>query len=180
MSSIFSHSELTVIRNFLEDPTLEVFLEKKWSSQNSGYRELIHADIHTKENIKDFSISHTTELGGYITSQLSANKNIGFDIEVSDRVRQDIAQRICLTEEEFKAAPSSASLWAAKEASFKALKGFNQPQVVSEIQIGSWQIHGSQYETCRIQNLQNFKVSVAKGIVFTKSGFVFCFFSARP
>lgn len=179
MSSFFNNSELTVIRNHLEDPTLDIFLDKKWSSHNPSYRELIHDDIKTKENRSHSSISHTTELGGYVTSQLS-NSHIGFDIEVISRIREDVARRVCLTEQEFNCAPSAAALWVAKEASFKALKGFNQPQVVSEIEIGSWQTGNSQYETCRILNLQKFKVSVAKGIILTKSGLVFCFFSARP
>lgn len=175
----FSKIELSFIYQELNDPTIEIFLKKDWGSENKNYRQHLHTDLKLRGSMVDSSISHTDGLGGYILTQ-NPNTKVGFDIEVIDRVRPELARRICNTEEEFQLARNPASLWAAKEASFKALKGPYQPVVVTEISIGSWEIPSSQYETCRINNLHKFNLSVAKGIVLLKSGFVFCFFSARP
>jgi len=174
----FTQIELSLIQQELNDPTIEIFLKKDWGSENQNYRQYLHTDLKLRGSVADSSISHTDGLGGYVLTQNWRTK-VGFDIEVIERVRPELARRICNTEEEFRIAPKPASLWAAKEASFKALKGPHQPVVVTEITIGSWMAPHSQYETCRIDNLQKFNLSVAKGVVFLKSGFVFCFFSAR-
>lgn len=175
----FSALELSWIRQELDDPTIEIFLQENWGSQNENYREFLHTDLKLRGASVDSSISHTEGLGGYVFTQ-KLNSKIGLDIEVVSRVRAEVAKRICQDVTEYTNAPSSASLWAAKEAAFKALKGPKQPQVVSEIIIGQWRIHDSQYETCRLENLQNLEKSVAKGIVLQKSGFVFSFFSVLP
>lgn len=175
----FTDLELSWVRHELDDPTLEIFLQENWGSYEKNYRQHLHTDLKLRGTFVDSSISHTEGLGGYILTQ-KLNSKIGMDIEVVERVRPEIAKRICAEASEFANAPSPASLWAAKEASFKALKGPKQPQVVAEIVINHWQNHSSQYETCRLENLRKLEKSVAKGIVITKLGFVFSFFSVLP
>lgn len=170
---------LSEVRVHLEDPSLELFLNDHWGSHHPQYRQLLHTDLKLRGRVADSSISHTEGLGGYLVSQNHSHK-IGFDLEVVERVKPEVARRICETAAEFEEAPSPASLWAAKEASYKALKGPQQPLVVMQIRIGGWQKHASQIETCRIENHQKLEVSVTKGITYLHSGYVYSFFSVRP
>lgn len=134
---IFSELELQEIREILGAPKLEIFL-------GSDFRE------HLEKRGSGFSsISHTQDLGGYVFLPMTESAYadaIGLDIEIISRVTDPIVKRICKTEQEFKNAPSAAALWCAKEAAFKALRGADQPQVISEIEISEWKTN-SHFET---------------------------------
>ena len=82
------------------------------------------------------SISHCPTMGGYVITP--APHCVGFDLELSSRVSPTLVERIS-SSDEFVESPDNASLWVAKEASFKALLGPHQPQVISHIQICQWQ-----------------------------------------
>lgn len=184
--SFLSDSEIQSIRELLEIPHLEVIIRSSWGSENPEHREFIHGELKKKMAkaypFSDSSISHTHLLGGFAFSQFDSNHviQIGFDIEEDNRVSEPVARRICKTEQEFLNAPSSASLWAAKEAAFKALKGKTQPSVVSQIELVDWQQPRSQFETVQVSAPKFYSFSRIKGVLYKKSGFTFAFFASTP
>ena len=130
---------------------LQIHLHADYGSSNPSYRNLIRthlalleenasADILDLNKIPTLShhsvsISHCASLGGFAV--VNQPKQIGFDIEVFDRVSDAVAQRIS-TPEECRAAPNSAALWVAKEATFKSLRSKHQPPVIADILIYDW------------------------------------------
>jgi 4'-phosphopantetheinyl transferase len=134
------------VKKLLSLNHLDFQLKEDWGSKKQGYRKLIHDKIK-KIGVyaPRFTISHTFQIGGFAWSD-DIDVLIGLDIEQTTRVRSELAERISSTAEEFLKAPQSASLWCAKEACFKALRGPNQPQVVTEIIMKDWQILPNGYE----------------------------------
>ncbi|MGZ5280276.1 MAG: 4'-phosphopantetheinyl transferase superfamily protein, partial [Pseudobdellovibrionaceae bacterium] len=100
-------------------------------------------------------------------------------IEEDSRVRVETARRICDTAAEYEAAPSPASLWTAKEAAFKCLKGPKQPVIISNVEVTNWQTVSSQYETVEIKNAHQFNYTRIQGIVVKKQPYTLTFFIAR-
>lgn len=170
--------ELSLIRHFLGEPSLEIFLQKSWGSEFTSHREQIHNELLKHTKFVDTSISHTREMGGYvgICSSDKFKKHIGFDIEATSRVTQAIARRVCLTQEEFDQAPSPAHLWVAKEAAFKALRGCGQPKTVSKIEISDWVEYKSQIWGFRLHNWREFNLCDANGVILSKENLMFGYF----
>ncbi len=156
MSSLFnflSNSEVLRIRELLRISSLEVVLKSEWGSREPGHREQIHSQLKKKMAhaypLSDSSISHCPSLGGFVFAQQGKQNifQIGFDVEETARISDAAARRICQTAAEFELAPSSASLWTAKEAAYKSLKGPSQPATVSEVTLTSWSLVSSARES---------------------------------
>lgn len=131
-------SEIEEIKTILGLQHLEYELQPEWGSKNQHHQNLIHAEIK-KLGVYNprFSISHTLSLGGFIWTN-DIDTTVGLDVEIVKRVRPEIAVRVCRLPAEYFRAPSPSSLWSAKEACFKALRGPNQPYVISEIEMKDW------------------------------------------
>lgn len=93
---------------------------------------------------------------------------IGVDLEQIARVQEKLALRVSKPEE-IKGARNPASLWVAKEAAYKALKSFAQPQLLSQIEISGWKMLTSHYETFELRNAASFSDQVGRGLVFQNS-----------
>lgn len=114
------------------------------------------------------SITHATERAGVLV----ASRPCGFDLETIARVKEPIVARIA-SPDEVSEAPAPAALWTAKEAAFKALASFKQPQTVSQIRIGAWKnLPGSpsRFGTFRILNGHAFEAPDGVGCVFEHAG----------
>ena len=139
---------LEKLREVLNCPQLDIHIHDTWGSANPEHRTLIREFI--AQNIPKTpkshnSISHCRQSGIIVV----AGKNIGVDIEEVARVKEAVIRRMS-SEQEVAAAPSFACLWAAKEASFKALMNYKQPMVVSRLEIGEWHTIDSQIETFKL------------------------------
>jgi 4'-phosphopantetheinyl transferase EntD len=157
---------------------LELHLKPEWGAENPGHRDLIRADLQSRiqgqESEFSFSISHTEGLGGYALLHKSAGANvqIGFDVEVETRVSEEVAHRVCATEEEARRAPSVSDLWSAKEAAFKSLRGVAQPEVLSGVEITSW-ARSSQFETFQFTLRQHPEKLKTLGLTWKKDVYQF-------
>ena len=141
ITSLFSHAF----------PKVQVHLDSNFASTSTGFRLRIREALHeivNEERVlnleklpalkKEFvSISHCASLGGFV---IAAN-GVGFDIEETQRVSSQVAERMKNAFD--AAAPTPAAFWTAKEAAFKAL-GDKQPSIMSEIVIGNWQRVGDE------------------------------------
>ncbi len=176
-----AQNELEIFRRILFSKDIELHLRREWGSHEPGHREAIRSHLASEARTSDtYSISHTEGVGGYALLRASDSWQIGLDLELVHRVSPAVARRVSSSPEEFESSPSSESLWTAKEASYKALKGMNQPAVVSELNIGSWETYDSQIETYRLENLQAFDFTVGYGLVFKKIPFCLSLFVCRP
>ena len=138
----------------LSDLSLKIVSLNSWGSANPQHKELIYAalDQALQKNPGAFSsVSHSALDGGFALSAYP----VGFDIEISARVSKETIARIS-SSEELELAPSFASLWCAKEAAFKALKTFKQPQVVSQIKINFDKNHQDRCAVFRVENEKDF------------------------
>lgn len=146
-----------------------------WGSQSPDHRAEIKSALLQNSELKYHSVSHCPEEGGFIQYSLP----VGFDIEITARVLKNTVQRISSLQE-MEDAPSPASLWCAKEATFKALQGFTQPSVVSKISIGGWSRISPQLETFELKNSGDF-ISHLKsyGVVIHKTHLTYAFFVIR-
>jgi|GEM_PF-2535054 len=132
----------------------EVHLHERFSSSQSDHRIFLRESIY--ENLSAafsrekrpqillldqipqpdegyLSIVHCKGIGGYIY----ASNPIGIDIELSARISREVIDRVAQPQE-LNEAPFFQLLWSAKEATFKSLRGTDQPPVASEIFIESW------------------------------------------
>lgn len=162
---MLSQTALEFFRESLKVNDLSLQLSEEWGSKNPQHRELIHKArslaMQDQHNLHA-SISHTHDLGILAFCSLP----IGIDIEKTERVHVDVVRRISSAEEILNA-PSPAALWCAKEASFKALRSFQQPSVVSAISIGNWAKIDSHTETFELLNFSKFSAPLAgHGLVF--------------
>lgn len=181
--------DLLKIRELLQRPRFEIHVKSEWGTDNPGFREAIKQDIKSKSfEPHQVSISHSKIFGGYIadpeiprTPNSSAANAIGFDLEITERVSREIAMRVSLDADEFSKAPASASLWTAKEACFKALRGPHQPQVLSQLLLGDWKYaSSSQIETVKLLSVAGREASsIGFGVVIHQDFLTFCFFSLR-
>jgi len=185
-SSYLTPQDLQQIKGAVGLPHLVVDCRTNWGSQIPSYRDTIHGELKNKMAtaypFSDSSISHCRTLGGFAFSVYDSGHviSLGFDLEETDRVTTEIARRICLTAEEFEKAPSPASLWSAKEAAFKTLKGPQQPKTVSELELTDWRILGSQSETASVKDPRSFNFFSIQGLVFRKNLYTLAIFVARP
>lgn len=119
-----------------------------WGSKNENHRRLIRECLerqyrgqfaHDPLDLEvpprlirgSVSISHCETLGGYARS----SHPVGFDIELITRVKEPIARRISASSDELVKAPSLAEYWCAKEAAYKMLRHYRQPQVIAEVEL---------------------------------------------
>jgi 4'-phosphopantetheinyl transferase len=182
---ILNKAEIETIQKYLQLENLEIILRPDWGSENPDFRESLHGELKKRMAkaypFSDSSISHCPSMGGFAFTMFDSNHvlQIGFDIEEDLRVRIETARRICDTAEEYDAAPSPASLWTAKEAAFKCLKGPKQPIIVSAVEVSNWQTVASQYETVEVKNPHQFNYARIQGIVVKKQPYTLTFFIAR-
>lgn len=172
--------DLAILRGLLT-PSLELHLSSEWSSNSPDHRKLLRAFIadhlclqgEARKEVcdltyppqtadKKISLAHSLHIGvvGF------ADVAIGVDIEQTSRVTEKIVERIS-SKEEMKAAPSVADLWVAKEAAFKALYNYEQPQIMSQVEIGAWQKHSSQIEIFHVTNVEKFSAPHGVGAIWT-------------
>lgn len=147
----------------LNDPTLQLILRPEWGAQNETYQDLIKRELNLRlgGTQQNSSISHTVGLGGFCLS----SQVIGFDVEVSSRVTSAAARRIC-SEAELESFGSPAAIWCAKEAAFKSLSKFNQPQKMIEIQVESLAKDISGLTRFQFKEPRIFGVAKTLGVVF--------------
>jgi len=114
---------------------LDHHLAAQWLTEVSPEEFASLKDLDQVPSFKKIhvSISHGPDLGGFAISK----KPMGFDLELIDRVKDTTVRRIS-KEAEMINAPTPAHLWVAKEATYKALKIYSQPEVISELEIGAW------------------------------------------
>jgi hypothetical protein len=190
---MFKKLEVPFLKEFKE-VELEAFTDSAWGSDIPGHREKIRAALQQRLNthwnqdvlapevqavsdlthIPQFkkiyaSIAHSKELGGFVISR----RPVGFDIEHSVRVRAEIVERISLPDEVLQA-PSPAHLWAAKEATYKALLHYQQPSALSSLLVGSWN-----QNTFRLLNDKFFRAPIGLGATWEKEGHIFAAFGFK-
>jgi 4'-phosphopantetheinyl transferase len=165
------------LREILQDSSLQFYFHDGWGSEIPGHREKIHECRAQQKDVRDSSISHTKGLGGLVTSRLTM---VGLDIEVIERVGDHIVKRVCADPQEFDMAPSAAHLWVAKEAAFKALKGPQQPPLISQVTVSKWKKVAPQIETYWLSDRQNSAYSKGHGAVFLQSPFIISVFTVFP
>jgi len=167
-----------VTQRYLGVPHFQVFLKREWASDAAEARKLLRQ--HLFENIEGqaaildletipclqqgkVSISHCKKLGGF--SFDPAGASIGFDIELTERVRSDSIRIVCVSRDEKERAPNAAALWTAKEAAFKALQGPKQPRGVADIEIGAWVEREAGFFCCEMLSLQGRPAPANRGLV---------------
>lgn len=158
------------IARLLQIPSLVLQCREGWGAQVEGHREMIsealQACLLSNPEPGDSSISHAEGLGGFALLPFAfPDYGLGFDIELTARIRPEVARRICRTQEEFAAAPSLASLWCAKEAAYKAMKGPWQPTTVMGVRIFDWQKTGAS-ESFHFHAPENPAIPAGKGLSF--------------
>lgn len=182
---IFTAAELDDMAILLGVQKLELFVKPEWGAQALNHSSLIKLDLgertYKKFETTDASISHAEGLGGYALIHYAEGEDLrlGFDIEIAARVRPEVAARICEHDDEFKAAPSPAALWSAKEAGFKCFKGPDQPPVIPYLVVHSWK-RKSQYETFEISHRQTETGLKAWGLTFQKDVYQFAIARRSP
>lgn len=149
-TQLFADS-LPMIRDVLSLKHLELRLNHEWRSGEALHRQKIREDImsHTKDtkDVLDLSrpphvkkgavsISHNSFHGGYVYTK-DDEVSLGFDLELNHRFQSALVLRVA-KEAEVQEAPSFGALWAAKEASFKAMIKNAQPKTITEITLGKW------------------------------------------
>ena len=80
------------------------------------------------------SISHTLGAGATL---FHPDWQVGVDLEVSSRVQEKVVARVA-SSKELSLGMTPASLWVAKESAFKAVRNQGQPEVISAIEIESF------------------------------------------
>ena len=167
--SIISLEETNSLAKALDVPDLIINVMASWGSDKDGHRERILEHLQkTKSFFKGLgssSISHTEGAGGY--AYVPASYQVGFDIEKRARIHPSTVRRISVSDEEVQKARQPESLWVAKEAAFKALRGPTQPKVISAVEVTEWIFHDTDLETFFIRNPEQYNFNLARGAVLT-------------
>ena len=162
---------------------INIELSKEWGSNSEQHRELL-AEAETRVKALMKSRSHSIALGGFAWTSSNQILGLGFDVEQVSRALPQVSTRIARTHiERDLALRKSALFWTAKEASFKALKNFRQPKVVSQVEISSWKNFSSHYESFEVSNAGMFDSPRLQGLSWTVDDFAFSVvvtLSARP
>lgn len=131
------HKVENEIRNRFPEIDLLAEVRPEWGSAHDSHRDHIRsvADQH-----REYSISHARAAGGFVAIRESSGRTpaLGFDIEMRARVRPVIIQRILNRSDDIRKDAPQALIWSAKEAAFKALKGSDQPDVITEISLSEF------------------------------------------
>ncbi len=184
---------LADLKNILDCQSLEFFFRDTWSSQHTHHRkemrEFLIQKFHVQNSVdlnqlcnldeipslhfiqKYLSISHCHDLGAIAC----ANQPIGIDIEQTNRIQEKIVARMS-TASELQNAPNPAHLWTAKEACFKALLSFQQPQVMSQIEITGWTEISRKLTTFRLNDHDRFLAPAGQGAVIQGENITFAIF----
>jgi phosphopantetheinyl transferase (holo-ACP synthase) len=160
----------------LEKPLVKASSAQKSLSKIEGEKagsENLSIDQNSRLNF--FSISHSMQSGVIAQSLIP----VGIDLESSARVSEKIVARVS-TPTELQEAPSAAHLWTAKEACYKALIHFQQPQTVSQIEITDWSKGSSDTFSFGLKHKNNFSVSSCRGFVFSHYSEALAVFFAKP
>lgn len=104
-----------------------------------GNRRLLDLKLRPSTDGWSISVSHCRTVGGW--AAVPQPRRIGFDLELSERIREEAVARVA-TPEEIQKAPRFHYLWCAKEAYYKAL-GDDQPGTFSQVSVTDWQEIGS-------------------------------------
>lgn len=155
---------LATLRTHLDDSDFFFRVDPTWSSREDGHRQLIRQEVAQAFSERGWplpgylmepgtppvlgdppmSLSHCPLAGGFALTSPTKLTSLGFDIESTERVTVSVVSRIS-TPEEVNLAPDPASLWVAKEATYKALPRAIQPFVTSQIEIVGWLTLGQNF-----------------------------------
>jgi hypothetical protein len=116
----------------------------------------------SESKVKKYSFlsrSHSLGMGGFAILPPERRLNLGFDLELSSRVEPKLANRI-KHEQESSLQISPASLWTAKEASFKAMSSDSSLKFLSQLETFNWKSLDSRNETFQVR-FQSRKTSTA-------------------
>ena len=143
--------------------SVEIFLNPGWGSQEPDHRQSLRTAIQAnvdgnaaildltrlpKSAAHSISISHCKGLGGFAIAP--AQFALGFDIEVSARVRKSDIARVASDPAEVAESPTPSAFWTAKEAAFKSLEGHCQPRGLKDLRVGSWSQIGRGVFRCTV------------------------------
>ena len=145
--------------------------DPNWGADVTGSKYLLLDSLKPYVDFK-YSKSHCPNLGGFFAINPETKTNVGLDIEQTDNITFNVVRRIYpkATEENCKAT------WVALEASFKGLRGFKQPQTLSQILLGPFQKVADNIQTFSLENPQVYGLKNSKGIVFGGKTHQICFF----
>ena len=141
------------------------------------------------------SISHGCRIGGYALCEISSTgsrhgsdlgaglvsgfgsglvSGLGFDLETLTRLTPAIIERVSHPFER-ASAPDPRFLWSAKEASFKASLGPQQPVAITEIRIEKWRSVGGAFHTFTASSQ---RLHLGRGVLYSspRNDEVFAFF----
>lgn len=183
------------IRHHLGDESFYFEVSEDWASRHENHRRTIRH--HLFNHLSDLgwspsrgvlepgserlasdpplSLSHCPAAGGFAYLSPESNTHVGFDVEDPDRVTVEVVARIS-RDEEVQMAPDPASLWVAKEATYKALPKEIQPLVIGQIEIHNWLTLGHNFYTFTggVFGSQHFRN--AQGLVLGSGGLKMGFF----
>lgn len=134
---MFTSFPLEALKTRLPDVQIVAELKSQWGALQDDHRLSLHRAV---EPYREFSISHAPEAGGFVAVAPTSSRilPIGFDIEVSERVRSIVVKRVMNESDDVPMRVPQSLVWSAKEAAFKSLKGPGQPIVISDIMIFAW------------------------------------------
>jgi hypothetical protein len=141
----------------------------------SAHDEFLKLEKIPKLNRGFSSLSHCGEQGVVALADVP----VGADLEEISRVQMKIVLRVS-QDQELEGASGPASLWAAKEAAYKALRAYSQPTLLSQVEIGGWKKLTSQYETFQLRNAASLGGPAGIGVVFQNQTHVLGIFIFRP
>lgn len=165
-------------RNTLNNQSLRVFEKTEWGSRQGEHRPLIRQflaqqqadesprlldlnEIPVRVGEKYCSITHSLDQGIIAL----CDSPVGIDLEKTDRVQDKIVARVS-SEKELQRAPSAAALWCAKESAFKALRTFQQPEVLSHLEIGGWRESQDGLLFFELKNSEDFNAPQGRGAFY--------------
>jgi hypothetical protein len=156
--------------------TTDLIFQKdpRWGADNPGSKYLLLEALRPFVDFK-YSKSHCDDLGGFFAMNPASPLGVGLDIELSSRIHLPVVKRISsqANSDNFK------STWVALEAAFKGLRGFKQPQTLSQIQLEPFTEVDSRIETFCLKDPQGFGVKNTRGIVLKSDSHFFAFFLSK-
>jgi hypothetical protein len=160
VADLISNDVLEIIEQVFPGNRLEIYIDSDWGSQSPNFRSAIREGIlvqaskagiklndeeaamvldlakHPRPKSFRVSISHSVTMGGFAFEPAN-KKNIGFDLEFTQRIQTRLVARMS-SPKEMQASPSPPHLWVAKEASYKALSGMTHLKTLSQIETSHW------------------------------------------
>jgi hypothetical protein len=145
-----------------------------WGAETTGSKYLLLESLKPFAAFK-YSKSHCDDLGGFLALNPASPTGVGLDIEQESRIHLPVVKRVSsqATSDNFK------SVWVALEASFKGLRGFKQPQTLSQIQVDQFVKVDSRIETFCLKDPQLYGVKTTRGIVYKSESHFFAFFLSK-